>query len=75
MQNSQPLPFVVQRVPHATGAALASPPEWPGTLLFAVSVGRKQAWFTATVLARLTDGQATWLTRDGEPLIIALSVQ
>jgi len=67
MQNGQPFPFVIQCVPAATGAALASPPEWPGALLLAVSTDRKQAWFTATVLARRADRQATCLTREGEP--------
>ncbi len=74
MQNGQSLPYLIQCVLNATGPALASPPERPGTLLFAVSPDRKEAWFTATVLARRTDRHATWLTRYGQPLVIALSV-
>ncbi len=75
MQNGQPLPYVIQCLPNATGPALDSPPERPGTLLFAVSPDWKQAWFTATVLARRTDRQATWLTRQGQPLVIGTEVQ
>lgn len=74
MQNAQPLPYVIQCVPNAAGSALASPPDRPGTLIFAVSPDRKQAWFAATVLARRTDRQATWLTRQGQPVVIAHSV-
>ncbi|MGC3974825.1 MAG: hypothetical protein QM771_10640 [Nitrospira sp.] len=75
MQNGQPLPYVIQCVLNATGPELASPPDRPGTLLFAVSPDRKQAWFAATVLARRTDRHATWLTRQGQPLVIAFTVQ
>lgn len=74
-QNGQPLPYVIHCVLNATGPALATPPERPGTLVFAVSPDRKQAWFAATVLARRTDRHATWLTQQGQPRVIALSLQ
>ncbi len=74
-QNGQPLPYVIHCVLNATGLALATPPERPGTLIFAVSPDRKQAWFAATVLARRTDRHATWLTQQGQPRVIAFSVQ
>ncbi|ODT46336.1 MAG: hypothetical protein ABS70_00920 [Nitrospira sp. SCN 59-13] len=74
IRNGQPLPYVILCVPDATGPALANLPERPGTLLFAVSTDRKRAWFTATVLARSTDQHATWLTREGQPLVMEISV-
>lgn len=75
IHNGRRLPYVVLCVPNATGPALGSPPERPGTLVFAVSADRKQAWFTATVLARGADQHATWLTRQGQPAVITFSVQ
>lgn len=75
LRDGQPLPYVIQCIPNATGAALASPPERPGTLVFAVSPDRKQAWFAATILARETGRYATWLTQQGQPRVIALSLQ
>jgi len=74
MRDGQLLPYVIQCIPNATGPTLASPPERPGTLVFAVSTDRKQAWFAATVLARENDRHATWLTTQGQPRIIAFSV-
>lgn len=75
MQRGQPLPYVLQCVLNATGPPLAGPPERPGTLLFAISPDRTQAWFTATVLAREPDRHATWLTRQGQPVVIATQLQ
>ena len=45
--------------------------ERPGLRVFSVSPDRKQAWFTATVLAHSTDRHATWLTRQDQPFIVA----
>ncbi len=75
IQNGQPLSYVIQCVPNASGPALASPPERPGTLIFAVSPDRKQAWFSATVLARRPDRHASWLTRQGEPVVVIAQLQ
>ena len=74
-QNGQPLPYVIQCVLDATGPALATPPERPGTLVFTVSPDRKQAWFAATILEGRTDRHATWLMQQGQPRVIAFSVQ
>jgi hypothetical protein len=70
VREGQALPYVIQCVPDATGPALSTPPERPGTLLFAVSSDRKQAWFTATVLAQNPQAHAIWLTRQGQPVVI-----
>jgi hypothetical protein len=71
IRGDQALSYVIQCVSDATGPALSAPPERPGTLLFAVSADRKQAWFTATVLDQNLTTQATWLTRQGQPVVIA----
>lgn len=74
-RDGQPLPYVIQCVLDATGPALANPPERPGTLVFTVSPDRKQAWFAATILERRTDRHATWLMQQGQPRVIAFSLQ
>ncbi|MCS6265177.1 MAG: hypothetical protein H8K11_15600 [Nitrospira sp.] len=74
-RQGQALPYVIHCVSDATGPVLGTPPERPGTLVFAVSPDRQQAWFTATVLTHSTDRQATWLTRQGQPFVIAAQLQ
>jgi hypothetical protein len=51
-RQGQALPYVIHCVSDATGPTLGTPPERPGTLVFAVSQDRTRAWFTATVLAQ-----------------------
>lgn len=74
-EAGQSLPYVIHCVLNATGPARGRPPERPETLLFAVSADRKQAWFSATVLPHSTDRQATWLTRQGQPVVIATQLE
>lgn len=74
-RQGQALPYVIHCVSDATGPTLGTPPERPGTLVFAVSQDRTRAWFTATVLARSVDRYATWLTRQGQPFVIAAQLQ
>lgn len=71
VREGQALPYVIQCVPDAPGPSFDTPPKRPGTLVFAVSQDRKQAWFTATVLAHSVDRHATWLTRQDQPFVIA----
>ncbi|HKC93199.1 MAG TPA: hypothetical protein VKB81_04175 [Nitrospira sp.] len=72
VREGQALPYVIQCVPDAIGPALGTPPQQPGTLLFAVSQDRKQAWFTATVLARAPGPHSTWLMEQGQLFVIAV---
>jgi len=74
-RQGQALSYVIHCVPDATGPTLGTPPERPGTLVFAVSPDRTQAWFTATVLTHSTGRQASWLTRQGQPFVIAAQLQ
>lgn len=74
-RQGQALPYVIHCVSGATGPTLGTLPERPGTLVFAVSQDRTRAWFTATVLARSVDRHATWLTRQGQPFVIAAQLQ
>ena len=74
-RQGQALSYVIHCVPDATGPTLGTPPERPGTLVFAVSPDRTQAWFTATVLTYSTGRHASWLTRQGQPFVIAAQLQ
>jgi len=74
-RQGQALSYVIHCVPDATGPTLGTPPERPGTLVFAVSPDRTQAWFTATVLTHSTGRHASWLTRQGQPFVIAAQLQ
>jgi hypothetical protein len=74
-QQGQALPYVVQCVANATGPATGAPPERPGTIVVATSPDQKQAWFTATVLPIKISRRATWLERDGQPLVIAMELK
>jgi len=74
-EAGQSLPYVIHCVLNATGPARGRPPERPETLLFAVSADRKQARFSATVLARRPDRHASWLTRQGEPVVVVAQLE
>lgn len=74
VQEGQTLSYVIQCVSDATGPVAGTPPERPGTLVFAVSPDRKRAWFTATVLARTPDSHATWIKDNGGRFFIEVQL-